>query len=309
MKTSCLINNFNYGRYVTQAVESALSQTEPFDEIIVVDDGSTDDSLEVLACHYANHPRVRVISKANQGQLSCFNVGFAAATGDLLFFLDSDDVYEREYLARAIRTYEEFTTCDFLFCALMKFGSEGGLIEPYPSTRSMGYSAFSARYVRKWIGAPTSAISMRRSALERILPLPESFYSDWKSRADDCLVLGASLVGCCKVYLAETLVKYRLHGDNGFAGKKFSNFDYRLRRLNATGMINLHFLMGLSYINHNHLLLLEFSSLAERSLRDLLTYLRIVRLIHAPFLTKSSLVLRLLVSYLEYLKNRGNVSR
>src|SRR5436305_907491 len=94
LKTSCLINNYNYAHFVGDAVDSALAQTVAFDEIIVVDDGSTDGSMELLTRRYGREDRVRVIRKPNGGQLSSFNEGFLGSSGDLLFFLDADDVYQ-----------------------------------------------------------------------------------------------------------------------------------------------------------------------------------------------------------------------
>jgi len=299
MTTSCIVNNYNYCRFVIEAVESALAQTDPFDEIIVVDDGSTDESVGLLQWRYQLHPKVRVIAKANQGQLSCFNIGFAAASGDLVFFLDSDDLYEKEYVAKAKRYYQENACCDFLFCAMRKFGEQSGLLAPYPASRILGYSAFTARYLRKWIGAPTSAISMRRTALERILPLPESFYLDWKTRADDCLVYGASMTGCCKCYLGEALVGYRIHGENGYDGKSFSNYGYRLRMNMALGNLNNHFWACFTQTNACHLIGLEFDSIQRPALRDLIMYASAVRHIPASITSKLRLNFSLMGSYLK----------
>ena len=88
MKVSIVINNFNYARFVTAAVESALGQNYPNCEVIVVDDGSTNDSRELLE-RFAG--RVQLVFKENGGQASAMNTGFRAAHGALIVFLDSDD--------------------------------------------------------------------------------------------------------------------------------------------------------------------------------------------------------------------------
>src|SRR5262245_40334734 len=113
LRTSCLINNYNYAQYVTEAVDSALAQTCPFDEIIVVDDGSTDGSVELLKCRYGDESRVHIIYKPNEGQLSAFNTGFLAATGDIAFFLDADDIYEPSYVETVLRLYAKRPELDF----------------------------------------------------------------------------------------------------------------------------------------------------------------------------------------------------
>jgi hypothetical protein len=85
---SIIINNYNYGRYLGEAIRSALQQTYAAVEVVVVDDGSTDDSREVLA-HFSG--RLTPVLKANGGQASAFNAGFAHCHGDVVIFLDADD--------------------------------------------------------------------------------------------------------------------------------------------------------------------------------------------------------------------------
>src|SRR5579864_5011090 len=84
---SVLINNHNYGRYLKAAIDSALDQTYPAVEIVVVDDGSTDNSRELIAAYGG---RVIPVLQANGGQGSAFNAGVAASRGDILCFLDAD---------------------------------------------------------------------------------------------------------------------------------------------------------------------------------------------------------------------------
>ena len=87
---SVVITNHNYGRYLDAAVGSALCQGGRT-EVIVVDDGSDDDSREVAA---GLHDSVRVILQDNRGQASAFNAGFAVSSGDVIVFLDADDMLE-----------------------------------------------------------------------------------------------------------------------------------------------------------------------------------------------------------------------
>src|SRR4051794_34247007 len=85
---SVIIDNFNYERFLRRAVDSALAQTYPKVEVIVVDDGSTDGSLALLEEY---RDTVTVITKENGGQASALNAGFARCNGDVVLFLDSDD--------------------------------------------------------------------------------------------------------------------------------------------------------------------------------------------------------------------------
>src|SRR5215217_1250210 len=85
---SVVVNNYNYGRFLGEAIDSALAQTYPRTEVVVVDDGSTDDSCSVIAGYDG---RVVPVLKENGGQASAFNAGFAASRGDIVIFLDADD--------------------------------------------------------------------------------------------------------------------------------------------------------------------------------------------------------------------------
>jgi glycosyltransferase involved in cell wall biosynthesis len=93
---SVIITCYNYGRYVAGAIESALAQSYPHTEIVVVNDGSTDDSLEVISRY---HGRVVLVNQANQGSIAAYNSGYAASSGKIIVLLDADDLLEPEALA------------------------------------------------------------------------------------------------------------------------------------------------------------------------------------------------------------------
>src|SRR5918994_1808682 len=85
---SIIIDNYNYGRFLEEAIDSALDQTYSDTEVIVVDDGSTDDSREIIDGY---GDRIIPVFKENGGQASAFNVGFELSRGEVVFFLDADD--------------------------------------------------------------------------------------------------------------------------------------------------------------------------------------------------------------------------
>jgi glycosyltransferase involved in cell wall biosynthesis len=224
MKTTCLINNYNYKDFVCDAIDSALSQTLPFDEIIVVDDHSSDGSAELLKEKYSKFPVIKLIMKENnEGQLSTFNVGFLNSIGDIIFFLDADDFYCSQYLEVALDVYERKPTCSFLYCALGKFNHAKQDYQP-PTQEQIsqsntyiidsGYSIILALEEQRFVGSPTSGNSMRRQVLNNILPIP--YLEDWRVRADDCIVFGSSIIGARKFFINLPLVAYRIHGENAF---------------------------------------------------------------------------------------------
>ena len=87
MLISVIITNYNYGRFLGQTIDSVLSQTHPEVECIVVDDGSTDNSREVMEAR----PKVVAIFKQNGGQAKALKTGVEAAKGGAIISLDADD--------------------------------------------------------------------------------------------------------------------------------------------------------------------------------------------------------------------------
>ena len=274
MTTTCLINNYNYARYVVEAVESALGQTLAFDQIVVVDDGSTDGSVELLRARFADAPSVEIVAKENGGQLSSFNAGFALASGDLVFLLDADDAYEPHYLATAVAQYQAYPEVDFLCCGRRYVGDRSGELLPHARDRDLGYSVIRTVHQHAWLGGPTSCLSMRRSLLARMLPLP--LEEDWRTRADDCLVFGASLVGGRKRHLAQALVRYRVHAANNFCGKRPHAAAAYARRL-AVNRLFGHLIERREYevsqlADFAHR---EFCTIPQPTFRELKSYLRL----------------------------------
>jgi glycosyltransferase involved in cell wall biosynthesis len=96
---SAVIPTYNYGHFVCAAVESALAQTYPHLEIVVVDDGSTDDTAARLA-RYGD--RIRYVYQPNQGLSAARNTGIRTATGEFVALLDSDDQWHPERLAAQV---------------------------------------------------------------------------------------------------------------------------------------------------------------------------------------------------------------
>ncbi|MFY9810976.1 glycosyltransferase family 2 protein [Aquabacterium sp.] len=222
MRSVCLINSYNYETYLEACVRSALCQTRPFDVIHIVDDGSTDKSrpmLEALASQFHN---IVLHFKQNGGQLSCFNTATQfVQPDDLICMLDADDVLPADYLALLLQK-RQLMPADLYFCEPTYFKNT----EPPPASAARATSdpdfawQISSHTVRKdriWTGSPTSCISLTGALFLQLLPFP--FESDWRTRADDILILGSAIVGASKCYLPSLTIGYRVHGANSFYGK------------------------------------------------------------------------------------------
>jgi len=219
-----IINNYNYGNYLGACVRAALEQTYFVKKVIVIDDGSSDDSLCVLESILDK--RLQIESKKNAGQLSCLN--FATKyidKNDIIFFLDSDDLLPPDYIEKVIPKFDD--GCDILFAETVKFGPSNlplssCVISSEPDV-NIFCSAFLTLQTRCWIGSPTSSISLTGNAYNQIFPYPDE--ERWRTRADDVVVFGSSILGMYKKYSPSIGVAYRIHENNNFHGKMVSASD------------------------------------------------------------------------------------
>jgi hypothetical protein len=209
-----VIDNYNYGRYLAAAIESALDQTHPRTRVTVVDDGSTDDSLAVARAYGA---RIRVIAKANGGQASALNAGAVATDGELVAFLDADDVLTADFAAGAVDALSsrpDAVKVVFRARVIDARGDPTGRVEPplhLPlAAGDLRAPTLSHAFDLTW--PPLSAHVFRRSALAHVLPIPED---EFRTLADWYLAHATSLLGQV-VALERPGAGYRLHGANAY---------------------------------------------------------------------------------------------
>lgn len=273
-----VVTNYNYAAYVARAIDSCKRQTHTHLIILVVDDGSTDESVSVIADAFGSDTRCSLVRKSNGGQLAAFNAAVDALPGEvtIVVFLDADDLLEPNCVATLLKAYSDRPDVDFVCSTPQPFrDAEPPTVEAAPYTATdLGFTAAATWFRLEWIGVPTSGLSMRASLLRKLLPIP--LEEDYRIRADDCLVWGSSLAGARKMHLAGTLVHYRSHGNNLFHGKQWSDADSRYRRSLAVNRLWQHFdgrfaLSRLSPID----VYLEFRTQARRSLQQAVRYTRI----------------------------------
>ncbi|MGA2802037.1 MAG: glycosyltransferase [Verrucomicrobiota bacterium] len=282
MKISVLINNFNYGHFLDRAVQSVVAQTARVDEIIVVDDGSSDNSLEVLKSWADRDSRIQIIAKKNGGQLSCFNAGFERCSGDIICFLDADDEYYLGYITRLQEVYRCHSQVDLTFCRCELVDGENVRHPPWElnSTSDIDFGLTFCRtfFLREWLGGPTSAISMRRALLARILPC--ALENEWLIRADDVLLYGAAALLGRKFYLAEKCVRHHVHGQNQWYGSK-ENLVEKIKHDLAVVKLLHHINPGFPSVREyargfSELFFQEFSTIPHPSLNDYKLYRRMI---------------------------------
>jgi glycosyltransferase involved in cell wall biosynthesis len=184
--------------YLAEAIESVLAQSRPCDQVIVVDNGSTDRSAEIAA---GFGPAVEVVREPRPGIGTARNAALRAARGDYLAFLDADDLWEAEKTALQLAAFEAEPRLQLVFGHVRQFvspdltGEDAGCLL-VPASPQPG----------QYIGA----ILARRTAIESIGPWPEDV------RVSDGLtfLLRARELGLEQAMLAETVTLRRVHGAN-----------------------------------------------------------------------------------------------
>jgi glycosyltransferase involved in cell wall biosynthesis len=204
---SVIITNYNYGRFVGQAIDSALRQTYPQVEVIVVDDGSTDNSREVIA-GYGDHIRARW--QANAGQGAAYNMGFALSRGEIVVFLDSDDMLEPDAIAQAVAAFgADVSKTQYYLRAVDADGQDLGRTlpalpfspaDPLQHLRLYGY----------YTAPPGSGAAYSRTFLAQVMPMPAE---QFRYGADGYVSVLAPLFGRV-VSLDRPLALYRIHERN-----------------------------------------------------------------------------------------------
>lgn len=209
---SVLINNFNYGEFLSDAIESVFRQSYPYIELVVVDDGSTDNSRDIISQYRG---RLHSIFQANGGQAAAFNAGFAASGGEIVCFLDADDRFAENKVVSIVDAFEAHPAAGWCFHPLALMGTSTPVAVPnYPLGKAADFRSAIQRG-RLRVGAPaTSGLAFRRSLLRRILPMPE----DIRITSDNYLKFSA-LALSPGYFHADLLAEQRLHGRNAYTSR------------------------------------------------------------------------------------------
>jgi glycosyltransferase involved in cell wall biosynthesis len=195
---SVIIPAFNAERYIAAAIDSVLDQTLPPDEVMVVDDGSTDRTAAILA-DYGD--QITVITQPNGGIAVANNRGVAAASKPLLSFLDADDLWMAKKLEMQVDWMTRHRDTEAVFGYVRQFISED--LSETDRSRLLCPQDPQA-------GVMKIAMLIRRTAFDRVGPFDESLrnadFVDWYARALDCRL--------CIHMLPEVVALRRQHNTN-----------------------------------------------------------------------------------------------
>jgi glycosyltransferase involved in cell wall biosynthesis len=198
MRVSVVMPLYDGARHVGEALSSVSAQARAPDEIVVVDDGSHDDGPAIAA----RHPGVRCVRQANAGCAAARNRGVAEAHGDAIAFIDQDDVWFPQHLARMVEVLERDAGVGFVACAIDNF------LSPELDAPPPGVDAAMLAVPQHGMG--TNTLVARRELFARIGPFDPAMVpmddSEWLLRAVDA--------GVRFVHLDAPTVRRRIHASN-----------------------------------------------------------------------------------------------
>ncbi len=208
---SVIITNYNYARYLGEAIDNVLNQSYRNFELIIVDDGSKDNSTEIIQDYSQKFPdKIIPILKENGGQASAFNAGFRASRGEIISFLDSDDFWKPERLKEIVNVFQKG------IYSIVQHNMEIADEHSHSKGKLYREGLFSGDakkllldYCHLDLFVPTSGVCFRRDALDKILPVPES----WKICADAYLTRIVLFYGFLYSF-EQPLGYYRIHENN-----------------------------------------------------------------------------------------------
>ncbi|NJM20957.1 MAG: glycosyltransferase [Richelia sp. SL_2_1] len=220
---SVIIDNYNYGRFIKKAIDSVLHQTYRNFELIVVDDGSTDNSREIIEGY---QDKLIAIFQENGGQNAAFNTGFARSKGEIICFLDSDDIYYKDKLAKVVAAFNQNPEWVQISHGRTTVDAEGGIVGRDPIYFNQGDVKPLLLQWGRYAWAVTSALSYRRSVLEKVLPFPKQ-----PTAGDTYLTATVPFYGQIGK-INQPLMYYRKHGNNVQANS--NNLTYLIKQREDT---------------------------------------------------------------------------
>jgi glycosyltransferase involved in cell wall biosynthesis len=219
---SIVITCYNYEKYVGHAIASAVAQTHAAHEIIVVNDGSTDGSESVIR----RFPEVTYIFQQNSGQVAGFNRAFTMSTGEVVIFLDADDVMEPRAIEQVVKHWK--ADCAKLQYELTAIDADGDSMGRHVCNYPDGYDEQAVRdeFSRygTYLWPVCSGNAYARWFLEKLLPMSV------KSAPDGYLNTLAPMFGPV-VVVDRPLARYRLHTENqSYHGTEKNRLDIRFAK-------------------------------------------------------------------------------
>ena len=218
---SVLVANYNYGRFIAEAIESVLAQTYPNFEMIICDDGSTDESCDVVERYTQLDPRIKLLRRKNGGMASAQNAAYSKSSGQIVCLLDSDDRFLTDKLEKVVSGFRSTPDGGCLSHQMFRTDKRG---------RRLGVSPWIVQPPDGWYGpfvvrngdippglAFGSGVCLRREIAGLIFPLPAGFTRN----TDGAIMVWAPFITRL-IGIPLPLTEYRCHGENDWNAAEFN---------------------------------------------------------------------------------------
>ena len=205
---SVVIPTYNYGHYINRAIDSALDQTIPPVEIIIVDDGSTDNTEQIISKDYNADDKIKYIKKTNTGPASARNLGIKNAIGEFVLLLDADDKLQHNTIELLTEKVKEFPLADMVIGGSLSVqSSQQKKYRPAPLFKENKFDNFKD-FLNKKIPICHGKFMVKKSIFDRI-KYPEHL------RSNEDLSVFAQLIATCNIVTVDAaLVQIFHHSDS-----------------------------------------------------------------------------------------------
>ncbi len=211
-KVSVIMPVYNGEKFLAEAIESVLNQTYSDLELIVVNDGSTDRSQEIIDSF--SDPRLRKIRQANQGQASARNRGLKVSKGKFIAFLDQDDLFLLHCISERLKFFQN-STFDFVYNDFVVIDDKGDIISQsglqWRNTSPLQSKCFKELFLKGTFIVPSS-VMLRRDLFNKI-----GFFDEKLWGTDDYDLWLRVSYSYAFGFIPSSLIKYRIH-DQNFSG-------------------------------------------------------------------------------------------
>ncbi|MBL4673283.1 MAG: glycosyltransferase [Arenicella sp.] len=240
---SVVIPVYNVEQYIEEALDSVLSQSYQNIEVLIVDDGSPDDSISTIKKNYSDS-RIRIIEQANRGLAGARNTGIRSANGGYVAFLDSDDFWEKNKLDQHIQLMLNHDNCGVSFCSSSFVDENSQFLGRLQAPKKKANYQAKDIFCRNPIGNGSVPV-IRLEILQQIgfetsdknqdgLPYTQYFDESLQQSEDvDCWTRIAILTGTDFYYIDQPLTNYRLNsgGLSANVEKQFETWMHLLNKL------------------------------------------------------------------------------
>lgn len=219
---SVLVTCYNYGRYVTECIESVAAQTYPRFELIVSDDASTDDSVQQVRASAAKDHRIVLITGEHSGMAGALNRAWPHCRGEIICLLDADDTFDRDKLETVVAAFAAHPRVGYVIHRAHRTDMHGKRSGVLPLLKA-GPAGWCADRTLASGGVlpdvpPTSNLSFRTEVLQRIFPLPEVLHGYGE------VILQRVVPLLTEVHsLDRALATWRFHGANDANSAKLTD--------------------------------------------------------------------------------------